>query len=152
MTWVDILSFVILIITGIWGFKRGFLLEVADVLSIILAFLFTYFSPLRVGKYLIFSYLISFIIYLVILHFIFLILSRFVKKTPFVIIDRGLGMIVGFLKGFMFIFFIIFLVSLIPKIDKKYPPVGSSYIYKITKDVKPLILFYFHYGRKERRI
>ena len=99
MTWIDLISFAFLIITGIWGFKRGFLLEVADIFSIILAFLFTYLSPLRVGKYLIFSYLISFVIYFIILHFIFLILSRFVKKTPLVIVDRTLGMIVGFLKG-----------------------------------------------------
>ena len=152
MTWVDIISFVIFIITGIWGFKRGFLLEVADIFSIIFAFLFTYLSPLRVGKHQILSYLISFVIYFVILHFIFVILSRFVKKTPFVIIDRALGMLVGFLKGFLFVFFVIFLVSFIPKIEKKYSPVKDSYIYKITKDVKPLILFYFHYERKKRRI
>ena len=152
MTWVDVLCFVILIITGVWGFRRGFILEVADIFSIILAFFFTYISPIRVGKYQIFSYLISFLIYLIILHFIFVIASRFIKKTPLVIIDKGLGMLVGFLKGFLFVFFIIFLTSFIPKIDKKYPPVKNSYIYKITKEVRPLILFYFHYGRKKRRI
>ncbi len=152
MTWVDVLCLVIFIITGVWGFRRGFILEIADIFSIILAFLFTYISPIQVGKYQIFSYLISFLVYLIILHFIFVILSRFIKKTPLVIIDKGLGMLVGFLKGFLFVFFIIFLTSFIPKIGKRYSPVKNSYIYKITNEVKPLILFYFHYEREKRRI
>jgi len=152
MTWLDLAAVVILIITGIWGFRRGFILEVADILSIIFAFIFTSISPVKVGKYYVLSYLISFLLYFVLLHFIFIIASRFIRKTPFVIIDKGLGIFIGFLKGFFFVFVVVLFLSFIPNIGKKYSAVRNSYIYKMTEEVKPLILFYFRYERKNRRV
>lgn len=137
MNLVDIISLLIIIAFLIWGTKKGFILEVSEIAGLIIAFILAMYLPLRlnIGAW---RYLVSFLLYFIVISVGFSILSTIVNKTPLVLIDKALGSFIGALKGFIVVLIILLIISVVPGTNN-YRTLNRSSFYRTTLRIKPLI-------------
>ncbi len=136
MNLVDIICILIILGFLLWGFKRGFILEISEIGGLIIAFLLSIYLPLRlhIGGW---RYVVSFLVYFLIISIGFTILSKIVHKTPLALIDRILGSLMGAIKGIAVIFILFLIISVIPSANKK--ALNNSIFYNATLTIKPIL-------------
>ncbi len=122
MNWIDATIVIILILSAVMGFINGFVREVASLAALILgiwgAIKFSTFTAERLydyfdmtGRYVgIISFIITFGIIVVIIHFIGILAHKIVDAASLGFVNRLLGIAFGLLKSvlIMSIFFSIF--------------------------------------------
>jgi len=137
MELVDIVSFIIIIGFLLWGMKKGFIREISEIAGLIIAFLLSMYIPIKLNIGL-WKYLVSFLIYFLILSIGFTILSRIVNKTPLALIDKMLGALVGMIKGLIIIIILFLIISVMPE-PNNYKTLEGSVFYNITLGIKPVL-------------
>uniref|UniRef100_A0A7C4U9G7 CvpA family protein n=1 Tax=candidate division WOR-3 bacterium TaxID=2052148 RepID=A0A7C4U9G7_UNCW3 len=139
MNYIDVIVLLFSLIFLAYGFKNGFLLEIAGILGSIIAIILSYLYPIH--RFIKFkeqlpSYILSFIIYFLVIYIIFILISHFLRKTPLGFIDRLLGMVFGFLKGIVICSLILLIISFFPVKSKS---IQESYSMKMINKIKPYI-------------
>ena len=111
MNWIDATIVIILILSAVMGFINGFVREVASLAALILgiwgAIKFSAFTAERLydyfdmtGKYVgIISFIITFMIIVVIIHFIGILVHKIVDAASLGFINRLFGIAFGLLKS-----------------------------------------------------
>ena len=153
MNWIDLIIVVILILSVIMGFINGLIKEVASLAALILgiwgAIKFSGFTAGRLydyfditGHYIgIISFLITFVIIVVIIHFIGIVADRIAEAASLSFVNRLLGMAFGLLKSIliMSVFFVI-----LNAIDARRPflpkqTIQESIFFNPISDIVPAI-------------
>ncbi|TET99394.1 MAG: CvpA family protein [Candidatus Stahlbacteria bacterium] len=137
MVFVDIISIIIIIGFLFWGLKKGLILEISEIGGLILAFILSVYLPinLNIGGW---KYLVSFLVYFLILSIIFTITSKMINKTPLALFDKSLGALVGALKGLIVLIIIFLIISVMP-IANQNKTLSKSILYNTTLKIKPVL-------------
>jgi membrane protein required for colicin V production len=153
MNWIDAAIVIILILSMIMGFINGFVKEVASLAALILgiwgAIKFSTFTAAKLydyfdmtGKYVgIIAFIVTFMIIVVIIHFIGILADRIVDAVSLSFVNRLLGIAFGLLKSvlIMSVFFVVLNV-----IDAKRPflpkeTIEKSIFYSTISDIAPTL-------------
>ncbi|MCK4421714.1 CvpA family protein [candidate division WOR-3 bacterium] len=134
---VDVISLVVIGGFLLWGMKKGFILEISEIAGLILAFVLSIQLPigLNIGGW---KYLVSFLIYFLIISIGFTILSKSINKTPLALIDRILGAAIGAIKGLIVVIIIFLIISIVPG-SQSDANLNNSIIYKNTLKIRPVL-------------
>jgi membrane protein required for colicin V production len=153
MNWIDFVIIILLVFGLARGFINGFIKELASLLALILGIwgaikfsaftaekLYDYFD--MAGQYVgIISFLITFIIIVVVIHFIGMIVDKFVEKISLGVLNSLLGLVFGVFKTAL-ILSVIFTV--LNAIDAKHhflpkKRIEDSRLYNPIADIAPAI-------------
>ena len=110
MNWIDFIIIILLVFGLARGFINGFIKELASLLALILGIwgaikfstftagkLYDYFD--MTGQYVgIIAFLITFVIIVIIIHFIGLVVDKFVEKISLGVLNSLLGLVFGVFK------------------------------------------------------
>jgi len=153
MNWIDFIIIILLVFGLARGFINGFIKELASLLALILgiwgAIKFSTFTAGRLydyfdmtGQYVgIIAFLITFVIIVVIIHFIGLLVDKFVEKISLGVLNSLLGLVFGVFKTAL-ILSVIFTV--LNAIDAKHhflprKQIEDSRLYNPIADIAPAI-------------
>jgi membrane protein required for colicin V production len=153
MNWIDLVIVILLGLSVITGFTNGFMKEVASLAALILgiwgAIKFSTFTAAKLydwfdmsGRYVgIISFLITFLVIVVIIHFIGIIADKFIDTLSLGFLNRILGMVFGLLKSVLIlsVFFVI-----LNALDARRPflpkeTIEGSRFYTPISDIAPAI-------------
>jgi len=153
MNWIDFIIIILLVFGLARGFINGFIKELASLLALILGIwgaikfstftagkLYDYFD--MTGQYVgIIAFLITFVIIVIIIHFIGLVVDKFVEKISLGVLNSLLGLIFGVFKTALFLS-VIFVV--LNAIDAKHhflprAKIEDSRLYNPIADLAPAI-------------
>jgi membrane protein required for colicin V production len=153
MNYIDILILIVIALGMIGGFINGLVKEVASFAALILGIwgairfssltagkLYDYFD--MSGKYIgVVSFIITFVIIVVIIHFIGLLVDKLVSAVALGFINRLLGIAFGFFKSIL-IMSVIFVV--LNAIDTRRPflpreKIEQSMLYNPISDIAPAL-------------
>jgi len=138
------------------GFRHGFIVEMARIISLVGGFILSskfhnslipYLQPyieeeiIRVTA----AYMVIFVISVIVITIISKILQKFIELVLLGWLNRLLGMLLGLLKGFLIISLIIFIIQALPlKFDEdntiRQKLENESVMYKICNHVKELVI------------
>lgn len=153
MNWIDATIVIILILSAVIGFINGFVREVASLAALILgiwgAIKFSTFTAERLydyfdmtGRYVgIISFIITFGIIVVIIHFIGLLVHKFVDAASLGFVNRLLGIAFGLLKSVL-IMSVLFSVFQAIDVHKPFLPkerIEESMFFNTISDIAPAI-------------
>jgi len=153
MNWIDIVIIVLLIFGLARGFINGFIKELASLLALILgiwgAIKFSTFTAGRLYDYFdmtgpyvgIIAFMVTFVIIVVIIHFLGLLLDKFVETISLGFLNSLLGLVFGVLKSAL-ILSVIFVV--LNAINARHPflpeeKIEQSKFYNPIADIAPAI-------------
>jgi membrane protein required for colicin V production len=153
MNYIDLIIIVLLVFGLARGFINGFIKELASLLALILgiwgAIKFSAFTAGRLydyfdmtGQYVgIIAFLITFVIIVIIIHFIGLLIDKFVEKISLGVLNSLLGLVFGVFKTAL-ILSVIFTV--LNAIDAKHhflpkKQIEDSRLYNPIADIAPAI-------------
>jgi len=151
MHWIDLGILIILVLFIFFGFRKGLLHEILGLIGLIAAFFCSIQFGERGSPLLqrlfglsssfagVLSYLIIFIGVLLLFYSLSALVSRLIRATPLALIDRVGGMVLGLLKGSLFLSMLLLVLAsspLSPKITKKLE--GSVAVLRI-RQVAPLV-------------
>jgi membrane protein required for colicin V production len=153
MNWIDVIIIILLVFGLARGFISGFIKELASFLALILgiwgAIKFSAFTAERLydyfdmtGQYVgIISFLITFVIIVIVIHFIGLLVDKFVEKISLGVLNSLLGLVFGVFKTAL-ILSVIFTV--LNAIDAKHhflpkKQIEDSRLYSPIADIAPAI-------------
>jgi membrane protein required for colicin V production len=153
MNWIDAVILIILILSVVTGFINGFVKEVASLAGLILgiwgAVKFSSFTAAKLydwfdmsGQFVgIIAFIITFILIVVIIHFIGVIADKIVDAASLGFLNRVLGMLFSLLKSVLILSVILVLLN---AIDARRPflpheTIEKSYFYNPVSDVAPAI-------------
>lgn len=153
MNWIDAVIIILLILSMVSGFINGFVREFASLTALILGIwgairfssftagkLYDYFD--MTGQYVgVVAFLITFLLIVVLIHFIGLIIDRIIESASLGFVNRLLGIAFGFLKTIL-ILSVIFVVLNV--IDSKRPflpreKIEQSMFYNPISDIAPAL-------------
>ena len=153
MNWIDLVIVILLGLSVISGFTDGFVKEVASLAALILgiwgAIKFSTFTAAKLydwfdmsGQYVgIIAFLVTFLVIVVIIHFIGILADRFIDAISLGFLNRILGMVFGLLKSVL-IMSVIFVV--LNALDSRRPflpkeKIEQSRFYNPISDIAPAI-------------
>src|SRR5665647_1472269 len=155
MNWLDTVIVVILILGLVNGFINGFVKEVSSLAALILGIwgaikfstftagkLYDYFD--MTGQYVgIIAFLITFVIIVIVIHFIGLLVDKFVDKISLGVLNSLLGLVFGVFKTAL-ILSVIFTV--LNAFDAKHhflprKQIEDSRLYNSIADIAPCLLY-----------
>jgi len=153
MNWIDFIIIILLVFGLARGFINGFIKELASLLALILgiwgAIKFSSFTAERLydyfdmtGKYVgIIAFLVTFVIIVIIVHFIGLLIDKFADKVSLGFLNSVLGLVFGVFKSAL-ILSVIFVV--LNAIDAKHhflprETIENSRLYNPIADIAPAI-------------
>jgi len=153
MNWIDFVIIILLVFGLARGYINGFIKELASLLALVLgiwgaikfstwtaAKLYDYFD--MTGQFVgITAFLITFVVIVIIIHFIGLIVDKFIEKISLGFLNSFLGMIFGIFKSAL-ILSVIFVI--LNAIDAKHhflprEKIEESKIYNSIADLAPAI-------------
>jgi membrane protein required for colicin V production len=153
MNWIDLVIVILLGLSVIAGFTNGFVKEVASLAALILgiwgAIKFSTFTAAKLydwfdmsGQYVgIIAFLVTFMVIVVIIHFIGIIADKFIDSISLGFLNRILGMVFGLLKSVLIlsVFFVI-----LNALDARRPflpkeKIEGSRLYTPISDIAPAI-------------
>ena len=148
----DIIILLILTFFILNGFRHGFIEEMRKIISLIGGFVFAskfhrfcipFIEPIVSGNtiQITISYLLIFIISVILINIIFKTLQKFIELALLGWLNRLLGSLLGLLKGFLIISLFMFIFGSIPlNIDKdnviRHKLENESIMYQICSNVK----------------
>lgn len=153
MNWIDFVIIVLLVFGLARGFIDGFVKELASLLALILgiwgAIKFSAFTAERLydyfdmtGRYVgIISFLVTFIIIVIIIHFIGILVDKFVKTLSLGFLNRLLGIVFGVFKTAL-ILSVIFVVFNAIDAKHRFLPretIEQSKFYNPIADIAPML-------------
>jgi membrane protein required for colicin V production len=153
MNWIDLIVIVLLVLGLARGFINGFVKELASLLALILgiwgAIKFSSFTAERLydyfdmtGQYVgIIAFLITFVIIVIIIHFVGLLVDKFVQTLSLGFLNSLIGIIFGLFKTAL-VLSVIFCV--LNAIDARHPflpkeQIRQSKFYNSIADIAPAI-------------
>jgi membrane protein required for colicin V production len=153
MNYIDIIIIIILSFAMIMGFINGFVKEVASLAALIIgiwgaikfasftgAKLYDYFD--MTGRYVgLISFIITFLIIVIIIHFIGILIDKLLKAVSLGFINKLLGIVFGLLKSVL-IMSIVFVVLNVIDERKPFLPkdtIEGSIFYNPIADIAPAI-------------
>jgi membrane protein required for colicin V production len=153
MNWIDLVIVILLGLSVITGFTNGFVKEVASLAALILgiwgAVKFSTFTAAKLyewfdmsGQYVgIIAFLVTFLIIVVIIHFIGVLADKFIDAISLGFLNRILGMVFGLLKSVL-ILSVIFVI--LNALDARHPflpkeKIEQSRFYNPISDIAPAI-------------
>ncbi len=153
MNWIDLIIVILLILAVIRGFTDGFVKEVASLLALVLgiwgAIKFSTFTAARLydwfdmtGQYVgIISFLVTFMIIVVIIHFVGTLADKMIEAISIGFLNRILGMVFGLIKNVL-ILSVIFTVLNVIDVKHHFLPkarIEESKFYMPISDIVPAI-------------
>jgi membrane protein required for colicin V production len=153
MNWIDLVIVILLGLSVISGFTNGFVKEVASLAALILgiwgAIKFSTFTAAKLydwfdmsGQYVgIIAFLVTFLVIVVVIHFIGILADRFIDAISLGFLNRILGMVFGLLKSIL-IMSVIFVI--LNALDARRPflpkeKIEQSRFYNPISDIAPAI-------------
>jgi membrane protein required for colicin V production len=153
MNWIDLIIVVLLILSVLRGFTDGFVKEVASLLALVLgiwgAIKFSTFTAARLydwfdmtGQYVgIISFLVTFLIIVVIIHFVGTLADKMIEAISIGFLNRLLGMVFGLIKNVLILSVIFTILNVM---DVKHPflpkaKIEESKYYMPISDIVPAI-------------
>jgi membrane protein required for colicin V production len=153
MNWIDLIIVVLLILSVLRGFTDGFVKEVASLLALVLgiwgAIKFSTFTAARLydwfdmtGQYVgIISFLVTFLIIVVIIHFVGTLADKMIEAISIGFLNRLLGMVFGLIKNVLILSVIFTILNVM---DVKHPflpkaKIEESKFYMPISDIVPAI-------------
>ncbi len=154
MNYLDIIICIPLAWALFKGFRKGFILEIASLISLILgiyiAFKFSYFAADLLKKYLtiqnealpLISFIVTFLAVVIGIHFLAKILEKVLKLAALGLVNKLAGALFSFLKVALIISVIIYCSSILGDTFNIIPPEikEESLVYEPIKKVPPKIL------------
>lgn len=153
MNWIDFVIIVLLVFGLARGFTDGFVKELASLLALIIGIwgaikfsaftagkLYDYFD--MTGKYVgIISFLITFIIIVIIIHFLGILVDRFVDTLSLGFLNRLLGLVFGVFKTALILSVIFVVLNAIDAKHKFLPreAIERSKFYNPIADIAPVL-------------
>jgi membrane protein required for colicin V production len=153
MNYIDLIIIVVLIIGLARGFIDGFIKEFASLLALVLGIwgairfsslmaekLYDFFD--MTGKYVgIIAFLITFIVIVIIVHFIGLLVDKFVESISLGFINRILGLVFGLIKNALILSVIFVILNAIEAKHHFLPKeaIANSRFYHPIADIAPAI-------------
>ena len=153
MNYIDIIIIILLGLSMLSGFTNGFVREVASLAALILgiwgAIKFSSFTAARLydyfdmsGQYVgITAFVITFIIIVIIIHFIGLIADKIVRLAALGFLNRLLGIVFGLFKSVLILSVIMVVLNAIDSKRHFLPTekINESMLYKPISDIAPAI-------------
>jgi membrane protein required for colicin V production len=152
MNWVDFVILILLVFGLVRGFTDGFVKELASLLALILGIwgaikfsaftagkLYDYFD--MTGRYVgIIAFLITFILIVIVIHFIGILVDKFVDTLSLGFLNRILGLVFGVFKTAL-ILSVIFVILNAIEIKHHFLPkaVEQSRLYYPIADIAPVL-------------
>ena len=154
MSYIDIILGLLLLLAAIYGFKKGFVYELASLVALILGIWGAVLFSDLVANYLetklswdfeymnILSFLITFVLIVIVVHLVGIILNKLVNAIALGFLNHALGMVFGLLK-------VAFILSVLLFIYEKFDPHGNiishehreqSKVYEPVRSFAPSIL------------
>jgi len=153
MNWIDIVIIVLLIFGLARGFINGFIKELASLLALILgiwgAIKFSTFTAGRLYDYFdmtgpyvgIIAFMVTFVIIVIIIHFLGLLLDKFVETISLGFLNSLLGLVFGVLKSALILSVIFVVLNAINARHHFLPEekIEQSKFYNPIADIAPAI-------------
>ncbi|HLN21086.1 MAG TPA: CvpA family protein [Bacteroidales bacterium] len=153
MNWIDAVIVIILILSVVGGFINGFVKELASLAALVLGIwgairfssftagkLYDYFD--MTGQYVgIIAFIITFLLIVVVIHFIGIIADRIIEQASLGFINRVFGMAFSLLKTVL-IMSVLFVVLNVIDTKRQFLPrekIEQSYFYNPISDIAPAI-------------
>ena len=159
-TIIDVISLLIVIISGLLAFTRGISREILSIVSwifsAIIAFFISplihpFFNEIPILKEIIYescelsiliSFALTFIIFLVVISFFIPLISNFIQRSSLSSIDRVLGFMFGVLRGCLLITIALILHDVITNENNSLDVIKNSETEKLFSQMKENILLY----------
>lgn len=148
----DIIIFILLLISAGHGFVRGFIEDLLQVLTWVIAFFVAKYTASYMAPWLatviVFDNFASFVAHLSIFISSIFILGlvttpvRNILTRHTGIINKFIGMIYGFLRGFFFLVLLALGALFVAKTPGQESLIASSYIYSLGEDVAYIVFSY----------
>lgn len=153
MNWIDIVIIILLVFGLARGFINGFIKELASLLALILgiwgAIKFSSFTAERLydffdmtGQYVgIIAFLITFVLIVIGVHFVGLVVDKFIEKISLGFLNSLLGLIFGVFKSALILSVIFTVLNAIDAKHKFLPrkQIEDSRLYSPIADIAPAI-------------
>ena len=153
MNWIDIIIIILLVFGLARGFINGFIKELASLLALILgiwgAIKFSSFTAERLydffdmtGQYVgIIAFLITFVLIVIGVHFVGLVVDKFIEKISLGFLNSLLGLIFGVFKSALILSVIFTVLNAIDAKHKFLPrkQIEDSRLYSPIADIAPAI-------------
>lgn len=148
---MDWIFLVLLALFAIHGLIKGMILEIATLLGLVAGYfvalremsvlsgLLQHWIPLKPAVCGIIAFSLIFIAITAAFRILAGLLRRFVKWTMMGWLDRGLGTLLGILKGAFFLSLLIMLVSMIPPSEKMKKAQEDSILFKPLQTIAPAV-------------
>jgi membrane protein required for colicin V production len=153
MNWIDLIIIILLILAVLRGFTDGFVKEVASLLALVLgiwgAIKFSSFTAAKLydwfdmtGQYVgIISFIVTFIIIVVVIHFVGTLADKMVQAISIGFLNRILGMVFGLIKDVLILSVVFTVLNVI---DARHPflpkeKIAESKFYMPISDIAPAI-------------
>ena len=153
MNWIDIIIIILLVFGLARGFINGFIKELASLLALILgiwgAIKFSSFTAERLydffdmtGQYVgIIAFLITFVLIVIGVHFVGLVVDKFIDKISLGFLNSLLGLVFGVFKSALILSVIFTVLNAIDAKHKFLPrkQIEDSRLYSPIADIAPAI-------------
>ena len=153
MNWIDIIIIILLVFGLARGFINGFIKELASLLALILgiwgAIKFSSFTAERLydffdmtGQYVgIIAFLITFVLIVIGVHFVGLVVDKFIDKISLGFLNSLLGLLFGLFKSALILSVIFTVLNAIDAKHKFLPrkQIEGSRLYSPIADIAPAI-------------
>lgn len=153
MNWIDAVILILLILSVVTGFINGLVKEIASLAGLILgiwgAVKFSSFTAAKLyewfdmsGQYVgIIAFVITFIVIVVIIHFIGIVADKLVDAVALGFLNRILGMMFSLLKSVLILSVVLVVLN---AIDARRPflpheTIEKSFLYNPVSDIAPAI-------------
>lgn len=153
MNWIDFIILILLVFGLARGYINGFIKELASLLALILgiwgaikfstwtaAKMYDYFD--MTGRYVgIIAFLVTFILIVVVIHFLGLLIDRFTERLSLGFLNSFLGMIFGIFKSALFLSVIFVILNAIDAKHHFLPreTIAKSRFYNPIADLAPAV-------------
>jgi membrane protein required for colicin V production len=153
MNWIDLVIIILLVFGLARGFINGFIKELASLLALILgiwgAIKFSSFTAERLydffditGQYVgIIAFLITFVLIVIAVHFVGLVVDKFIEKISLGFLNSLLGLIFGVFKSALILSVIFTVLNAIDAKHKFLPrkQIENSRLFSPIADIAPAI-------------
>lgn len=159
MNYIDIILGILLLLAAIRGFKKGFIIEVASLLALVLGIWGAILFSKTMASYIsatfnyqtdylgLISFVLTFILIVVVIHILGNVLDKVVKALALGFLNQIAGLLFGVIKAALILSIILILfdkidenAEIIPKEDKE-----QSRVYEPLKELVPTVLPFLNF-------
>ncbi len=165
MNYIDIILFILLVLSAIGGFRKGLVVELASLAALILGIWGAIkFSGITAGFFVeqfdakwdhlqLISFVVTFVIIVILVHLVGAVVDKLVKTVMLGFVNRLAGLVFGIARGALFLSIVLLIVDRIDQSVQLLPESAKaqSRMYEPIKNFAPSLLPFIDFWNDDHR-